>query len=537
MSALPALAPLDALASDLEIGGIFFYQAGSGTQMAQQRRGSRAVLAALLLVLSTGLVGCGGPGPNSGAGPGQMPGAGNSGADVLVRIDSGWIAGTKIGDPAAPVRIFRGIPYAEPPLGKRRWQAPERVTPWSGIREATAFTPWAAQPYPSPAIFEVATDADMSEDVLYLNVITPARRADAALPVLVWFHGGGLDILSGNMLRYNTADLAAQGAVVVTVNHRLGPLGYLAHPWLSAESAQGVSGNYGQLDLIASLEWVQRNIAAFGGDPQRVTIFGQSGGGRKVNFLMVSPLVPPGLFHRAISVSGSIHSISRQEAEAQGEALVAALGVSDLAALRAVPWRELVAAATQVGYSAQFVEDGWSLLGPITQGFAHGIQQDVPFMAGMVGSEGKTHFYMPVQLLPTMTQRSAPVYAYKFDAIPAGWREAGAVGWHAIEVAYLFSDPDTAFGELSPAAMHYYLGSQGVTQTDPGVTDADRQLALDFKRLLVRFAATGNPNVPGLVTWPAYRPETDEYLVLDTPLRVASGYSQLVHPADQPPAE
>ena len=447
--------------------------------------------------------------------------------DQIVRIDTGLVAGTLIGSPERPVRVFRGIPYAAAPLGELRWKPPQPVAPWSGIREATRFGPWATQRYPTAPVFEVAGESEMGEDTLHLNVLTPVRGTAARLPVLVWFHGGGLDTLSGNMRRYNTADLPASGAVVVTVSHRLGVLGYLAHPWLSAESADGASGNYGQMDLIAALEWVQRNIAAFGGDPQRVAIFGQSGGGRKVNFLMVSPIVPDGLFHRAVSLSGSIGSVPKADAEKSGVALTDALGVKNLAELRATPWQKLVQTAAQIRYSGQFVENGTSLLEPITKSFATGKQKDVPFMIGMVGTEDAGHFGMPVQLVPTIQRRTAPVYAYVFRAVPAGWRGAGVTGWHAIDLGYLFASLDESFGNVKPEYFRAYPERQGATSADPGIGAADRELAERMKKMWVQFAATGNPSLPGIVDWQPYDAERESYLDLDLPLTVKPGFSKL----------
>src|SRR5690606_2605806 len=190
---------------------------------------------------------------------------------------------------------FLGIPYAKPPLGDLRWRAPQPVEAWEGVREAVAWSDQAAQ---NPGL-ERFGEGGMSEDSLYLNVTAP--KDAEALPVMVWFHGGGFTSLTSNTKPFNNPlAVASKGVVQVAVNQRLGPFGYIAHPQLSAESGYNGSGNYGQLDLIAALEWVQDNIEAFGGDPNNVTIFGESGGGRKVLSLMGSPKAA-GLFHRAIS--------------------------------------------------------------------------------------------------------------------------------------------------------------------------------------------------------------------------------------------
>jgi len=445
----------------------------------------------------------------------------------LIKIDTGYIAGTLIGDVEKPVHIFRGVPYAAPPVGELRWKAPQPATPWEGIREATKFSPWAAQRYPSPAVFEVATDDDMSEDCLYLNVLTPAKYITDRLPVMVWFHGGGLDILSGNQVRYNSPDLPQQGVVLVTISHRLGPFGFLSHAWLSAESPNKVSGNYGALDLIAALEWVKRNVTAFGGDPDRVTIFGQSGGGRKVNFMMSSPLVPEGLFHRAICHSGSINSISREEAEKNGVALSGELGVKTLEEFRTVSWRDIMAAAGKVRFSGQFVEDGWSLLEPMPQIFADGDQKDVPYMIGMVATEDAGHFNMPINLLLKIKQHTSPVYAYAFKAVPAGWKKDGVTGWHAIDIAYVFAKLEASFVNLKQAYFEAYPKPQGAKNINPGITEADKELALNLKKIWARFAATGHPSIEGVVDWKPYKPDSEYYLEIDLPLEVKTGFSKL----------
>ncbi len=446
-----------------------------------------------------------------------------------IKTDSGYIAGTVIGAAEKPVSIFRGIPYAAPPIDNLRWRPPQPVEPWEGIREATSMSPWAAQRYPSPAVFEVATDKDMSEDSLYLNVLTPATKPNEKLPVMVWLHGGRLDILSGNMARYNSPELAAQGTVLVNINHRLNAFGYLAHPWLSEESSHNASGDYGMLDIIAALEWVQKNIAQFGGDPANVTIFGQSGGGRKVNWLMTSPLVPKGLFHRAISMSSSIDSVTLYTAEADGKRLIEKLGVKSLTELRAVPWREIVQAAEDIGFRGRVVETGYSLPEPITTRFSKGLQQDVPFMIGMVLTEDAGHFNVPVNLLPIIQQGKSPVYAYTFRAVPNGWKQDGVSGWHAIDMAYLFGDAYNNFTHAKPEYFRAYAARQGAQDKDPKMTEADRKFASDFQKMWVQFAKTGNPNIEGLSNWPTYNAQGDQYIELDNGFTVKQGYSKLVH--------
>lgn len=447
-----------------------------------------------------------------------------------IKVDGGYISGTMFGDIGKEVRVYRGIPYAAPPVGDLRWKPPQPVIPWEGIRESTKLGPWAAQPYPSTPVFEVMQESGMSEDCLHLNVLTPAQKTSDRLPVLVWIHGGRLDILSGNQLHYNTPQLPQHGAVVVTISHRLGPLGYFAHPLLTAESNGHGSGNYAQLDLIVALQWIKRNIASFGGDPNNLTIFGQSGGGRKVNWLMASPIVPKGLFQRAWSQSGSIESITLAEAEANGVKLAKKL-MNDqpytLADLRAKSWQDIINAGLAVKYSAQFVEDGWSLKEPITATFQAGKQQDVPYMIGMVGTEDAGHFYMPVELVPAIKQLTSSIFAYVFHGVPAGWRSLGATGWHSIDVNYVFGSLDS-LEHISPTYLAYYIKPQCPSCTlDPGITETDEWLAEFMKEMLVQFAETGNPSIKGVVTWPPYNPKSDLYLDIDVPLQVKSGFSTL----------
>ena len=201
--------------------------------------------------------------------------AATSGLETVVKIDSGWVAGS-----GAAVRSYKGIPFAAPPVGDLRWKPPQPVKPWKGVRVAKSFPAMCPQFQFIPG--------PQSEDCLGLNVWTPARSASEKLPVMVWIHGGGFVIGASSQSAYDGEPLAAEGVVVVSINYRLGIFGFLAHPALSKESPQGVSGNYGLLDMVAALEWVKRNIGVFGGDPNNVTIFGESAGGTAVCLLMVS---------------------------------------------------------------------------------------------------------------------------------------------------------------------------------------------------------------------------------------------------------
>jgi len=315
-----------------------------------------------------------------------------------IRVDSGRISGVASGD----VRVYKGIPFAAAPVGKLRWRPPQPVEPWEGVRRCTEFGPWC--PQPKPVLGKEL--GPTSEDCLYLNVWTPAKSPDAKLPVMVWIHGGGHTTGSGAASFYEGTRLARQGVVVVTINYRLGPFGYLAHPLLSKESERGVSGNYGMLDQIAALRWVQRNIASFGGDPGCVTIFGESAGAVSTCRLMVSQLAK-GLFHRAIAQSGGAHGRNRhlrktwygmEPMEKVGERIAAALGCDQaddvLAALRATSAEALLKATNPAqglfGKGTRFgpVIDGWALPDDPVDLWQAGKQHDVPFMAGSNADEG-----------------------------------------------------------------------------------------------------------------------------------------------------
>src|SRR5215471_6603270 len=222
----------------------------------------------------------------------------SSSADDSIKVDGGLISGVN----ADGVRSFKGIPFAAPPVGDLRWRAPQPVVPWQGVRQCDAFGLECPQaPYPAGSMYSYPPQKQ-SEDCLYLNVWTAAKSGDKR-PVMVWIHGGALTRGSGSNRVYDGTQFAKKGVVLVTLNYRLGPLGYLAHPELSAESPNHSSGNYGVLDQIAALQWVQKNIAAFGGDPSQVTIAGESAGSWSVNTLVASPLAK-GLFIRAIGQSG-----------------------------------------------------------------------------------------------------------------------------------------------------------------------------------------------------------------------------------------
>jgi len=428
--------------------------------------------------------------------------------------------GTKlVGETGKPVRIYKGIPYAAPPVGNLRWKPPQPAAPWTGIRACTTYAPMAAQfPYPQSFFYGFIPESGMSEDVLYLNIVTPAKTSLDRLPVFVFFHGGGLTAGSTSYDSYNAPPMAQHGVVFVSVQHRIGPLGFMAHPALTAESPQRASGNYGILDLIAALQWIQRNIAAFGGDPNNVTINGQSGGGVKVNFLMASPLAK-GLFHRAICQSGfSVTANTLSAAEQMGVNLAAKLGVTDtgaagLAALRQKTWQEIVTQANvpPLNYSTGYTIDNWSLTDTIANIFDQGKQNDVPFMVSLTGDEvtGGTIVIPPsvigVRLATMSENQKSNIYVYIFTQVPDGWKSLGQFSWHGADVTYF----------LGGMQMGMFVGAlvPSTRPLDAGVTEKDYWVSEFLMRSFVNFAKSGNPSVPEMgVSWLAYKNPERYYL-------------------------
>ena len=331
--------------------------------------------------------------------------------DHLVSVESGSLQGVAGAD--ARVSVFRGVPFARPPVGALRWRAPEPPAKWDGVRPARAFAPCSIQPpRPQNSISDFGVEPD-DEDCLYLNVWTAAAGAGERRPVMVWIHGGGFSYGSGSLPLFDGEALARRGAVVVTINYRLGPLGFLAHPELARESPHGVSGNYGFLDQIEALRWVQRNIAAFGGDPDRVLIFGQSVGSSSVSCLIASPLAK-GLFSRAIAQSGgsvgplgapgggSMQTLT--QAQDTGVAFVKFHAAASIAEMRERPARSfqlpprdappdpwmLRQASQMLRNSGWVIVDGHAIPESPYDTYLNGRHNDVPLITGANAHEGST---------------------------------------------------------------------------------------------------------------------------------------------------
>ena len=458
----------------------------------------------------------------------------------VVRAPAGAVEGRAEGG----LGVFRGIPYAEPPVGARRWTPPVPLAPWTGVRRATAFGPACIQPPATNAGIYANPPAQMSEDCLTLNVWAPAKAKKA--PVIVWIHGGALQSGYSHEGMYDGAAMARTGAVVVSINYRLGILGYLAHPALSAESADGVSGNYGLRDQIAALAWVRRNIAAFGGDPANVTVAGESAGGLSVLYLMASPAAR-GLFAKAIAQSAYMVSSPELKAarhgmpaaEAAGAAVGAALGAPDLAALRAMDARALTNGAVGKGYLPWGTVDGKLLPRQLVDTWDRGEQAPVPAMAGFNAGEIRS---LRVLLPPapasaaayeaTIRQRygdlaDAFLAQYPARNLPesmfAATRDA-LYGWTSARVAigqtaigqrgylYFFDHGYPAADEAGLHAFHaaelpYVFGTIADTAPRwPKIPDtlAERRLSDAMLGYWTSFAATGSPVAKGAPAWPAY---------------------------------
>jgi len=466
-------------------------------------------------------------------------------ADGSIAIDGGAIA-VPVAGPMG-IRSFRGIAYAAAPVGQLRWRPPAPLAAWQGVRPTDNFGADCVQ---RPSENNSPPARPRSEDCLYLNVWTGAARG-AKLPVFVWFHGGGSRVGSGAEPQFDGTALAAKGMIVVTVNYRLGPLGFVSMPGLTAESGYRASGNYGFLDQIAALQWVRRNIAALGGDPAKVTIAGESSGSVSTGTLMASPLAR-GLFAQVIGESGSVFRAleygsmgarSLADEERKGLQLADKLGTRDLAQLRAKPAEAILAASEQVGtfYNLPVV-DGHVLPASPAQLFAQHRSNDVPLLVGWNSDEGSLQGVGVVAPLPQMLQqiygaqaaKIAPFYpATGPDDVAVRARVAGddgiafsawtwamaaaKFGTHPVYVYQFDRAPPLPAGAFGPkfdvALAGAYHGAEisYVFDTLPAhpkwaVTDADRRVAAQMSTYWANFIKTGNPNGAGLPAWPVYDP-------------------------------
>jgi para-nitrobenzyl esterase len=455
-------------------------------------------------------------------------------------------------DASTGIRAFKGIPFAAPPVGELRWRPPQPVNNWEGVRKADRFGPSAMQANTGafgPWTKEFIFGNEVSEDCLYLNVWTAAKTADAKRPVLVYIHGGAFTGGSGEVAVYNGEELAKKGLVVVTINYRLGVLGFFAHPELTKESDHSASGNYGLLDQVAALQWLQKNIAAFGGDPDNVTIAGQSAGAASVHFLTASPLAK-GLFHRAIAQSGSGvgrgPTRTREVAEQEGLRFAKEKGADTLEKLRALSAKDVMTSAPG-GSPFRFgpVVDGWFLPEDVTAIFAKRKQNDVPTLTGLNADEGSfspTYGKIKADAFQKQAQQRYRDRAETFlklypaasdeetgQAQKASERDQGLVSmalWAenraktASTKAYLYY-----FSRVIPWPQHPEFGAFHTSEVpyvfhnlkllDRPWESADRKLADMVSSYWVNFATRGDPNGSGLPRWPAFDAKNIRYMQLD----------------------
>jgi len=462
-----------------------------------------------------------------------------------IKTDNGLISGRVRGEPGKEMQIYRGIPYAAPPIGDLRWKPPQQAVSWTGIRECTTYSIQASQ-YPDVNV-PTAQRIPCSEDCLYLNILTPAKSPTARLPVMVFFHGGGLRYGNGNWSLYNGPGLPEHGVVLATVNGRLGVMGLMAHPLLSKESNTGVSGNYLFLDLIAALQWIKKNIAGFGGDPDNITIFGESGGGTKVISLMASPLAK-GLFHRAICQSGgsTVRPMNVREMESFGERLFAKLDIDKekdpLAAARALSWEKVIevdqAQNVEMGKDYVFMGpwniavDGWFMPDAPANIFKAGKQNAIPLITlANLGELSGTGVVVASQMIPGYVNLligegkvGVKGYAGIFDQVPGNWRQEGGGSSHGMELHYVFGEVD----DPNPwKVLRFLYRSGGAKSPAPLITEAERNVSEAMMTMWTQFAKTGEPNVKGIITWPPYEEATDRYLYIAEPLQVKGGFSQV----------
>jgi para-nitrobenzyl esterase len=496
----------------------------------------------------------------------------NSANGTTVKIDSGAISGLTVGA-SNDVRVYKGIPFAAPPISSLRWKAPQPVKSWTGVRACTEFGASCPQPNLLERIYGQKL-GPTSEDCLYLNVWTAAAKPTDKLPVMVWIHGGGYTMGSGATPAYDGAALARQGVVLVTINYRLGPFGWLAHPQLSKESPHNSSGNYGLLDQIAALEWVRRNIAAFGGDAGRVTIFGESAGAGSVCYLMASPLAR-GLFHRAIAESGSAFGANRhlreswygqESAEKLGERVVNAMvgnqAGNPITVMRAKSAEDILN-GSNVAASSFFsgdgnrfapIVDGWVIADDPGAVFEAGKQANVPLIVGTNADEGSIFVLsLPLNSVEAYHALASRVYGAHADEVLAMY-PANDVGEirsalsrnitdsFFVAGARYFAETESKvnnqtfvyhFTHVSADPRRRMLGAFHASEipyvflTQDGgfgtYDEKDHELARAMSAYWVQFAVSGDPNGAGRPAWPKYTAAADEHVEFGDQIMVKTG--------------
>lgn len=487
--------------------------------------------------------------------------------DRPVRLESGFILGVRVATPG--VRAYLGVPYAAPPVGALRWRAPQPPLSWDGVQVAGAIGPSAIQKRRDPTGPSFDGPFEFSEDCLSLNIWTAAESDRERRPVFVWIHGGGFVDGAGSLPSNSGEGLSAKGPVVVAINYRLNVFGFLAHPELSAESEQGTSGNYGLLDMVAAVQWVRRNIAGFGGNPDHIVIGGLSAGSMAVSALTASPLLR-GLLRGAVAQSilfdnpffGRIRNVP--EMEAQGLELAAAAGAPTLAALRRLPAEAVVEASRQSGLD-KFnwtgdplpVIDGWILPADALAAEAAGLQDPMPLLTGSTADEGfplvsplsagdfieKSRQEMGrladrfFEHYPARTEEEAIASQFASIRDKIAWQHAR---WAELRAAkglpvYLYhfthplpTPPDARpipAGRQLPKLQGAFHGGDKFFSLNSLAAlkwrwrPRDREMAETMSTYWANFIASGNPNGPGLPYWPRYGEGTASVLELGAQIR------------------
>lgn len=469
----------------------------------------------------------------------------DSASDPLQRrITSGVVEGSFSEDGA--VLAFKGIPYAAPPVGDLRWKPPQPIAPWQGVLPAKSFASRAMQKHIWDDIFFF--DDGPSEDCLYLNVWVPKDLDTDRLPVMFWIHGGGFRAGGTSEPRQNGEELAKMGVVVVSVGYRMSVFGFFAHPELSKESPHGASGNYGLLDMVAALGWVRDNIASFGGDPQNITIFGESAGSKAVSSMMASPLAKD-LFHKAIGQSGGLFDPwdpmrTRAESESLGmEFAEVAVGTTSLEELRALTADEILDAAWEdhERWGFEPIVDGYYLEESVSDVFEGGRQTKAPLLAGWnLDEKGPGDFLGDAEATVANYARRAEekfgdeaegflnVYraddAVEVERAAADYQGDHSIGygtWKWIETHVATSDvpvyryrfdqtlplPKDAPADAQPRAAHAWdieYVFRVIDSKDLPWRTEDRRVSDVMSTYWTNFAKTGNPNGPDVPDWPAY---------------------------------
>jgi para-nitrobenzyl esterase len=465
-------------------------------------------------------------------------------ADITqAKVTGGAVSGTAENG----ISIFKGIPFAAPPVGDLRWKSPAPVKPWSGVKKADTFADACMQPPHSQG-----NTAPVNEDCLYLNVWTPAKSAHEKLPVIVWVHGGGFVGGSTSISMYDGTGYARKGVVLVSLAYRLGPYGYMAHPELSRESGHG-SGTYGIQDLVAGLKWVKANVAAFGGDPGNVTIFGHSAGSQAVSFLAASPL-SKGLFHRVIAMSGaSFAPLMRSEqggfgmsipalktAEGTGATFLSKLGVKTIAEARALS-ADAIESASGGAMTFRPVADGYVISSDMTTLYEQGKFNDTPVLLGHTSDEtlvfGGNKSVTPADFEKQMKDQfgaqadaisAAYPHATDADAVRAtrhvrndtsfGWnmwtwaREQSKHGKGKVFSYYYNNHGPQAEGSGHGSDVPFHFQTLTVRGTP---SKEDQALSDMISSYDINFAKTGDPNGKGLPTWPAFSDQNQQVMVFD----------------------